>query len=84
MGVKSLAVGLVAGYVLGARAGRERYEQIAKISSKVWNLSAVQAGVDKAQEATGNAFSAAKSKVSEALGKKDDLADVIEADAIEF
>ena len=26
MGVKSLALGLAAGYVLGARAGRQRYE----------------------------------------------------------
>lgn len=85
MGVKSLAVGLVAGYVLGAKAGRGRYEQISKLSSKVWNSGLVQAGVDKAQEATGNAFSSVKDKLSEALGKENEAdIDAIEADAVEF
>ena len=50
MGVKSLAVGFAAGYVLGAKAGRKRYDQIVKVSSKVWNSKPVQAGVDKAQD----------------------------------
>lgn len=30
-----LLVGLATGYVLGARAGRERYEQIKRLSSEV-------------------------------------------------
>ncbi|MEV6493131.1 hypothetical protein AB0M20_31595, partial [Actinoplanes sp. NPDC051633] len=32
-----LAAGLAAGYVLGARAGREKYEQIAAAARKVGN-----------------------------------------------
>lgn len=35
-----LAVGLGAGYVLGARAGRQRYEQIARTAKKVWESDA--------------------------------------------
>lgn len=34
-------VGLGAGYVLGAKAGRQRYEQIAGAADKVWNSPAV-------------------------------------------
>ena len=36
-----LAAGLAAGYVLGARAGRERYEQIAATARKVRGAPAV-------------------------------------------
>ena len=32
-----LVVGLGAGYVLGARAGRERYEQIARAARMAWD-----------------------------------------------
>jgi hypothetical protein len=38
-------VGLGVGYVLGTRAGRERYEQIRKAAQNVWNTPAVQQGV---------------------------------------
>jgi len=38
-------VGLGIGYVLGTRAGRERYEQIRKVAENVWNTPAVQQGV---------------------------------------
>lgn len=48
-----LVAGFAAGYVLGARAGRTRYNQIKKGAQAVWGTPAVQAGVDKAQEFTG-------------------------------
>lgn len=38
-------VGLAAGYVLGTRAGRERYDQIAQAAKGVWNAPSVQQGV---------------------------------------
>jgi phage-related protein len=38
-------VGLGVGYVLGTRAGRERYEQIRKAAQSVWNTPTVQQGV---------------------------------------
>lgn len=45
-----LVIGVAAGYVLGARAGRGRYEQIKKQADKVWNLDPVQAQVTKVQD----------------------------------
>jgi len=45
-----IVVGLAAGYVLGSRAGRERYEQIKSGFLKVWNTDPVQKQVDKAKD----------------------------------
>lgn len=42
-----LVVGIAAGYVLGSRAGRERYDQIKSGFLKVWNTDPVQKQVDK-------------------------------------
>ena len=49
-GKVGLVIGLAAGYVLGSRAGRERYEQIKEQVQKVWNLEPVQEQVGKAKE----------------------------------
>lgn len=43
--------GLAAGYVLGSRAGRQRYEQIRRTSGKVWHSGPVQKQVANAKEA---------------------------------
>ena len=48
-GKVGLVIGLAAGYVLGTRAGRERYEQIKEQALKVWNLDPVQKQVDRAK-----------------------------------
>lgn len=45
-----LIVGLGAGYVLGTRAGRERYEQIKTQWLKLWHLDPVQKQVTKVQD----------------------------------
>jgi len=45
-----IVVGLAAGYVLGSRAGRERYEQIKAGYLKLWNTPVVQKQVAKAKE----------------------------------
>ncbi len=45
-----LVIGLGAGYVLGSRAGRERYEQIKTQWLKVWNLDPVQEQVSRVQD----------------------------------
>lgn len=45
----ALLAGAAIGYVLGARAGRERYEQIAANATKLWESKPVQQQVDKAQ-----------------------------------
>lgn len=57
-GKVGLVIGLAAGYVLGSRAGRERYEQIKTQALKVWNQDPVQKQVDKAK-----AFGASAAKV---------------------
>lgn len=43
-------VGLGVGYVLGTRAGRERYEQIKRAAENVWNAPTVQQGVGTVKE----------------------------------
>ncbi len=43
-------VGLGVGYVLGTRAGRERYEQMRKAAEAVWNKPAVQQGVGSVKD----------------------------------
>lgn len=45
-----LVVGIGVGYVLGAKAGRERYNQIARSASKLWNNPNVQKQVVKAED----------------------------------
>jgi gas vesicle protein len=45
-----LVIGLAAGYVLGSRAGRERYEQIKDQAEKLWNQEPVQKQVTKVTE----------------------------------
>ena len=47
----SFLLGAAVGYVLGARAGTQRYEQIKALTSKAWNSQPVQQQVDKGKEA---------------------------------
>lgn len=72
-----LVVGFGVGYLLGTRAGRERYEQIKTAVSKLWNDPRVQRTVDQAEDfvkdkaADGAEFLAdsAKNVVAKAAGK---------------
>ena len=65
-----LLVGAGIGYVLGARAGRERYDQIADQANKLWSDPRVQTKVEevkaKAPEVAHQVGEQAKSKVDEA------------------
>jgi hypothetical protein len=45
-----LVVGLGVGYLLGTRAGRERYEQIKDAAAKLWNDPRVKQRVDQAED----------------------------------
>lgn len=91
-----IAAAGVAGYVLGTKAGRERYDQIRTQSQKVWNSPTVQSGVDHAADAAksaasaagsaaadaaSQAASAAASKVSEAVHRSSDDEDALRAEA---
>jgi oxygen-dependent protoporphyrinogen oxidase len=51
MGKLGFLAGMAAGYVLGARAGKQRYAQIKTVSGKVWNSAPVQKQVATAKEA---------------------------------
>jgi hypothetical protein len=57
-GKAGLVVGLAVGYVLGSRAGRERYEQIKEQWLKVWNLDPVQEQVGKVKDVAKSAATA--------------------------
>jgi len=56
-----IVVGLAAGYVLGARAGHERYEQIKDRFLEVWNTPPVQKQVEKVAELSKTAAKAVPS-----------------------
>jgi hypothetical protein len=49
-GKAGLVVGIAIGYVLGCRAGRERYDQIKEQWLKVWNMDQVQEQVGKVKD----------------------------------
>ena len=70
MSKSSLLIGVAIGYVLGSRAGHERYEQIKSGASKVAPNPKVQAAAGRAQEAGGQQAAAvadvAKEKVASA------------------
>jgi hypothetical protein len=51
MGKLSLALGLGVGYVLGAQAGRARFEQIKQAASGLMQRPEVKQALDKAQTA---------------------------------
>jgi hypothetical protein len=48
-GKLQLVVGLAAGYVLGSRAGRQRYDEIKRVAVKLWNDPRVQTQVQNAE-----------------------------------
>jgi hypothetical protein len=72
-----LLTGLAVGYVLGTRAGRERYEEIRTAANKLWNDPRVQKPVhqaqdfakDKAPEVAEFVTDSAKKVVSQISGK---------------
>lgn len=78
--------GLAAGYVLGARAGRQSYEKIKSRADRVWHDPSVQRSVTKAEDfvaekapevgkkvadAASDAAHAASEKVKSARSKTD-------------
>ena len=70
MGKVLLLAAAGAGYVLGARAGRERYDQISGTVGRLWGNPKVQARVvdleDRAGDLAKQAGSAAQEKVGAA------------------
>ncbi|MBC9734604.1 hypothetical protein [Nocardioides marmotae] len=69
-----LLAGIGIGYVLGSKAGRERYEQIRAGASKVAESPTVQTAAAKATEQAAAAAEVAKEKVTEAASTVADKA----------
>ena len=63
--------GLAAGFVLGSRAGREKYEEIRANARKVWEHPTVQEAAGVAQAQANKLYTEGKDKLNESkLGEK--------------
>jgi len=63
--------GLAAGFVLGSRAGREKYEEIRANAKKVWEHPTVQEAAGVAQAQANKLYSEGKDKLDQSkLGQK--------------
>ncbi|WP_067497354.1 hypothetical protein [Actinoplanes sp. TFC3] len=63
--------GLAAGFVLGSRAGREKYEEISANARKVWEHPTVQEAAGVAQAQATKLYSEGKDKLNQSkLGEK--------------
>jgi len=67
-------VGLGVGFVLGARAGRERYEQLVKLTRKAKDSPAVQQAAGAVQAQAAGLVKTTKGKVAERVPKLTDSA----------
>jgi hypothetical protein len=63
-------VGLAVGYVLGSRAGRERYEQIKRTAQRVADNPSVQEAAGLVGARVSKAAGVAKSKAGHVLGDR--------------
>jgi len=63
--------GLAAGFVLGSRAGREKYEEISANARKLWEHPTVQEAAGVAQAQANKLYAEGKDKLNQSkLGEK--------------
>ena len=63
--------GLAAGFVLGSRAGRKKYEEIRENAKKLWESPSVQEAAGVAQAQANKLYTEGKDKLqSSKLGEK--------------
>ena len=67
----TFVTGLAAGYVLGSKAGRARYEQIARIAASVWNRPIVQGATETLGSKASSLVGTAKATVTNRVGGRD-------------
>lgn len=95
MSKMSFLAGVGVGYVLGARAGRQRYEQIKSGAQGVWNNPKVQETVSHAQDLAAQkapevqhkiaeTASTAVHKMSDKVGSSDDAKHADEGDGTAY
>lgn len=73
--------GLAVGYVLGARAGREAYDQIARTARQIWDNPTVQEAAGVVQAQTTRLVDTAKDKVGLTADKVDLATDKVDETA---
>jgi len=66
----TLITGLALGYLLGARAGRERYEQISRTAHRIAEIPAVQSAARTGTRAAGSAAHSAAHTLVERVGHR--------------
>jgi len=71
MGFLKLAAGVAVGYVLGSRAGREKYENIAATARKVGSHPTVVQAQEKAKALVGTQTEKVNAKLSAAAASAD-------------
>ena len=64
-----LFVGFGAGYVLGAKAGRERYEQLRRLYENIQASPAFRQATSAARDAVGTGLDQAKDLATEGVSK---------------
>ena len=69
MGKASLLIGFGAGYVLGAKAGTERYEQLRRLYDNVTASPAFRKATGRAKEAASTGLGQAKDLASDGVSK---------------
>jgi hypothetical protein len=62
--------GFAVGFIVGARAGRERYEQIKALASKAKDSPAVQQAAGAAQAQAASLARAAKDRAAQTVGDR--------------
>jgi len=64
-GKAALVVGAAVGYVLGSKAGRERYDQLKAQAESLWTDPKVQEKVSQAKDSATEVAAQAKQKAAE-------------------
>jgi hypothetical protein len=62
-------IGFGAGYVLGSKAGRERYEQLSRLYDNLLSSAAFNKASGKAKKAVGQGLDQAKDLANEGVSK---------------
>jgi hypothetical protein len=58
-----LLIGLAVGYVLGAKAGKERYDQIVSTAKRFTEIDSVQRASDKVKQTVGEGMTSASEAI---------------------
>ena len=64
-----MLIGFGAGYVLGAKAGNERYEQLRRLYDNLVTSPGFQQATGRAREAASSGIGSAKDKAAEGVSK---------------